>query len=72
MRGFLAVAAAVTGVVLGVATAAAIPVYGTSAAGELIGSRDVSAGGGLAGPNDWDNDVFKVEWEITVDTGVHY
>ena len=53
--------------------AAAIPVYGTSAAGELTGSRDVGVGGGLKGYNTYDNGVFKIEWEITIGVGsVHY
>jgi hypothetical protein len=47
---------------------------GTSAGGELIGSRDVSVGpsGGLKGFNDYDNGVFTVAWEITLGSTVHY
>jgi hypothetical protein len=53
---------------------AAIPIYGTDASGELVGSRDVGVGGGLTGYNDYDNGVFTVDWEITIGGGgtVHY
>jgi hypothetical protein len=49
----------------------ASPVYGTSALGELIGSRSVG-GGGLIGHNEWAND-FTVDWQITqAGSGWHY
>jgi hypothetical protein len=35
---------------------------------ELTGSRDVTAGGGLTGFNDYDNGLFRVAWEIDVDS----
>jgi len=48
-------------------------VLGTSALGELTGSRDVAVGGGLKGFNDYDNGLFRVDWEITVSgTSAHY
>jgi hypothetical protein len=53
-------------------SAQAIPVYGTDASGELVGSRDVGPGGGLKGYNEWDNGLFTVEWEITLGATVHY
>ena len=60
--------------VAGMATQAlAIPVYGTDASGELIGSRDVGPGGGLTGFNAYDNGSFTVDWEITIGVNTaHY
>ncbi len=53
--------------IMALATSSAVhaaPVYGTSAAGELTGSRDAGAGGGLTAYNAW-NPSFTVAWDIT-------
>jgi len=62
-RGGLGLAALLMGGLLVAAPTAAVPVYGTSAQGELTGSRHVGTGGGLTGFNDWSSD-FTVTWEI--------
>lgn len=73
MRGYILSALGFSLVVLA-ASAAGATALGTSALGELTGSRDVAAGGGLAGFNEYDNDAFAVDWEITLDGfgGAHY
>jgi hypothetical protein len=58
---------------LGLPAAAGATLLGTSALGELAGSRDVGPGGGLKGFNEWDVGVFTVDWEITIGGGgAHY
>lgn len=59
----LGVAALLVAGLLWAAPAAAVSVYGDSAAGELTGSRNVDPGGGLAGFNDYATD-FTVTWDI--------
>lgn len=57
----------------GLSGTASATVLGTSAVGELVGSRDVGVGGGLEGFNSYDNGVFEVSWVITIGVGtVHY
>lgn len=62
-RAALVLAIAAAACVLAAQASQALPVYGTSAAGELSGSRSVG-GGGLVGYNAWEDD-FTVAWEIT-------
>jgi hypothetical protein len=49
------------------APAQATPIWGSSAVGELTGSRDsaVSPSGGIHGSNAWGNGGFGVSWDIT-------
>lgn len=44
-------------------------VWGTSAVGELTGSRSSAAGGGFVGYEAWDNGVFDISWNITALAG---
>lgn len=54
-------------------TPAFATLLGTSAVGELTGSRDVAAGGGLRGFNSYDNGLFTLEWDISIGVGTaHY
>ena len=71
-RRIFAASIAALGLALAPAQALATAL-GSSALGELTGSRNVAAGGGLQGLNEWDNGLFTVAWEVTLGSGgAHY
>jgi hypothetical protein len=59
---------------LALAAPAHATLLGADASGELVGSRDVTGGGGLKGYNEWENGLFTVSWVITINgpASAHY
>lgn len=62
-----AASAGVALMALSAAPALAVPIWGTSGLGELTGSRDSTATGGVTGTKAWANGGFNIAWDIQFD-----